>query len=139
MRLRLWQKFRVDFCLKFGIIPASLPAGKLISPSLPRHYVWRAGQGFRSSRPKSNKLLKIVLNLSATSFGEMEAMTVCAEWKNLSAVALAKADQSKHINYAKRTQFSKKSNVYKSSINNGLQRKINNGHLVKTNPNEANL
>jgi exodeoxyribonuclease VII large subunit len=42
-------------------------------------------------------------------------------------------------NYAKRTQFPKKSNVYNRSFNNELQRKINNGHLVKTNPNEANL
>ena len=47
--------------------------------------------------------------------------------------------QSKMINYAKQTQFPKKSNVYNRNFNNQLQRKINNGHLVKTNPNKANL
>jgi hypothetical protein len=50
-----------------------------------------------------------------------------------------KINQSKHINYAKRTQFPKKSNVYNPNFNNELQRKIKNGHLVKTNPNKANL
>jgi hypothetical protein len=50
-----------------------------------------------------------------------------------------KPDQSKHINYAKRTQFSKKSNVYNRNFNNELQRKMDNGHLVKTNPNKANF
>jgi len=44
------------------------------------------------------------------------------------------SDQSKIINYAKQTQFAKKSNVYNLSKNNELQRKMNNGHLVKTNP-----
>jgi hypothetical protein len=39
---------------------------------------------------------------------------------NLSAVALAKADQSKHINYAKQSQFPKKSNVYNLNENNEL-------------------
>jgi hypothetical protein len=58
---------------------------------------------------------------------------------NLSAVALAKADQSKITNYAKQSQFSKKSNVYNINKNNELQLKINNGHLVKTNPNKANF
>jgi hypothetical protein len=48
-------------------------------------------------------------------------------------------NQSKIINYAKRSQFFKKSSVYNRSYDNELQRKINNGHLVKTNPNEANL
>jgi len=43
------------------------------------------------------------------------------------------------INYAKRTQFEKKSNVYNRNYDNQLQRKMNNGRLVKTNPNEANL
>jgi hypothetical protein len=42
-------------------------------------------------------------------------------------------------NYAKRTQFSKKSNVYNRSFDKELQRKNENGHLVKTNPNEPNL
>jgi hypothetical protein len=42
-------------------------------------------------------------------------------------------------NYAKRTQFSKKSNVYNRNFNNELQRKTNCGLLVKTNPNKANL
>jgi len=46
-------------------------------------------------------------------------------------------NQSKRVNYAKRTQFSKKSNVYNRNFNNELQRKMNNGHLVKTNPNKA--
>jgi hypothetical protein len=50
-----------------------------------------------------------------------------------------KINQSKHINYAKRTQFPKKSNVYNRNFNNELQRKIHFGHLVKTNPNKANL
>jgi uncharacterized membrane protein required for colicin V production len=56
-------------------------------------------------------------------------MIVCLEWKI----------QSKHINYAKQSQFFKKSNVYNRSFNNELQRKISNGHLVKTNPNKANF
>jgi len=47
--------------------------------------------------------------------------------------------QSKIINYAKRTQFSKKSNVYKSNENNGLRRKNEIGHLVKTNPIKPNF
>jgi hypothetical protein len=42
------------------------------------------------------------------------------------------------INYAKRTQFSKKSNVYNRSFDNELQQKMQIGHLVKTNPNEPN-
>ena len=43
------------------------------------------------------------------------------------------------INYAKRTQFRTKSNFYNRNVNNELQRKIEIGHLVKTNPNKANL
>jgi hypothetical protein len=58
---------------------------------------------------------------------------------DLSAVALAKADQSKQLNYAKRTQFLKKSNVYNRSFDNELQRKSSRGHLVKTNPIKPNL
>jgi hypothetical protein len=50
-----------------------------------------------------------------------------------------KINQSKHINYAKQTQFSKKSNVYNLNNNNELQRKSSFGHLVKTNPNKANF
>jgi hypothetical protein len=50
-----------------------------------------------------------------------------------------KLNQSKMINYAKQTQFFKKSNVYNHSYHNELQRKKQIGHLVKTNPNEANL
>jgi hypothetical protein len=50
-----------------------------------------------------------------------------------------KPDQSKITNYAKQSQFPKKSNVYNRNFNNELQRKTNCGHLVKTNPNEANL
>jgi hypothetical protein len=68
-------------------------------------------------------------NLSATSFGGTEAMIVCLERKN----------QSKHINYAKQSQFSKKSSIYNPNSNNELQRKNEIGHLVKTNPNEPNL
>ena len=48
-----------------------------------------------------------------------------------------KLNQSKQLNYAKRTQFKTKSNFYNGSINNGLQRKNEIGHLVKTNPNKA--
>jgi hypothetical protein len=49
--------------------------------------------------------------------------SLCPLWLklNLSAVALAKADQSKITNYAKQSQFSKKSNVYNRSFDNGLQ------------------
>jgi hypothetical protein len=47
--------------------------------------------------------------------------------------------QSKMINYAKRTQFFKKSNTRKPNRSNELQRKMQIGHLVKTNPNKANL
>jgi len=36
--------------------------------------------------------------------------------------------------YAKQTQFAKKSNAYNRSFYNDLQRKMHNGHLVKTNP-----
>jgi hypothetical protein len=49
------------------------------------------------------------------------------------------SDQSKMNDYAKQTQFFKKSNIYNRNFNNELQRKMNNGHLVKTNPNKANL
>jgi hypothetical protein len=58
---------------------------------------------------------------------------------NLSAVASAKADQSKITNYAKQSQFFKKSNVYNINKYSELQRKNENGHLVKTNPNKPNL
>jgi hypothetical protein len=47
--------------------------------------------------------------------------------------------QSKIVNYAKQSQFSKKSNVYNRNFNNELQRKMQIGHLVKTNPNKANF
>jgi hypothetical protein len=57
----------------------------------------------------------------------------------LSTVALAKEDQSKITNYAKQSQFWKNQNERNLNKNNELQQKINNGHLVKTNPNEANL
>jgi hypothetical protein len=50
-----------------------------------------------------------------------------------------KVFQSKITNYAKRTQFFKKSNVYNLNKNNKLQQKMDNGHLVKTNPNEPNF
>jgi hypothetical protein len=50
-----------------------------------------------------------------------------------------KINQSKQLNYAKRTQFPKKSNVYNRSFNNQLQRKFDNGHLVKTNPIKPNF
>jgi hypothetical protein len=43
------------------------------------------------------------------------------------------------LNYAKQSQFPKKSNVYNLNENNELQRKNEIGHLVKTNPNKANF
>jgi hypothetical protein len=46
--------------------------------------------------------------------------------------------QSKLNDYAKRTQFFKKSNVYNINKYNGLQQKNEIGHLVKTNPNKPN-
>jgi len=48
-----------------------------------------------------------------------------------------KISQSKITNYAKRTQFFKKSNVYNLNKNNELQQKMDNGHLVKTNPKQT--
>jgi hypothetical protein len=68
-------------------------------------------------------------DLSAITFGEAEAAIVCLEQKN----------QSKRVNYAKRTQIFKKSNVYNLNNNKELQQKMANGHLVKTNPNEPNF
>jgi hypothetical protein len=62
-----------------------------------------------------------------------------AETQPVRRSLLAKADQSKTTNYAKQSQFSKKSNVYKLNKNKELQRKIENGHLVKTNPNKPNF
>jgi hypothetical protein len=50
-----------------------------------------------------------------------------------------KFNQSKITNYAKQTQFIKKSNVYKISFDKELQRKMDDGHLVKTNPNKPNF
>jgi hypothetical protein len=47
-------------------------------------------------------------------------------------------NQSKTTNYAKRTQFAGCPNICNASINNELQRKIDNGHLVKTNPIKPN-
>jgi len=47
--------------------------------------------------------------------------------------------QSKLNDYAKQSQFPKKSNVYNSSFNKELQRKMDNGLLVKTNPNKPNF
>ena len=43
------------------------------------------------------------------------------------------------MNYAKQSQFAKKSNAYNLSFYNDLQRKMHNGHLVKTNPIKPNL
>jgi hypothetical protein len=62
--------------------------------------------------------------LSAIASATAETMIVCLEWKF----------QSKHVNYAKQSQFSKKSNVYNRNYDNELQRKNEIGHLVKTNP-----
>jgi len=56
---------------------------------------------------------------------------------DLSAEALTKEDQSKQLNYAKQTQFPKKSNGCNASINKELQRKNQLGHLVKTNPKQT--
>ena len=53
-------------------------------------------------------------------------------------ICLGRKNQSKQQNYAKRSQFFKKSNVYNLNKNNELQQKMDNGHLVKTNPNKAN-
>jgi hypothetical protein len=50
-----------------------------------------------------------------------------------------KPDQSKMINYAKQSQFPEKSNVYNINKYSGLQQKMDNGHLVKTNPIKANF
>ena len=47
--------------------------------------------------------------------------------------------QSKITNYAKRTQFFKKSSIYNLNKNKELQQKMDFGHLVKTNPNEPNF
>jgi hypothetical protein len=46
--------------------------------------------------------------------------------------------QSKITNYAKQTQFFKKSDDCNASIDKQLRRKIEIGHLVKTNPIKAN-
>jgi hypothetical protein len=73
--------------------------------------------------------LWLKLNLSAVACSSAIAL----------ATAEAKVDQSKMINYAKRTQFPKKSNVYNDSFNKELQRKMQIGHLVKTNPIKPNL
>jgi hypothetical protein len=43
------------------------------------------------------------------------------------------------LNYAKQSQFPKKSNVCNINKNKELQRKNEIGHLVKTNPNKANF
>jgi len=43
------------------------------------------------------------------------------------------------VNYAKRTQFPKTKNVYNRNYDKELQRKMNNGLLVKTNPNKPNF
>ena len=43
------------------------------------------------------------------------------------------------LNYAKQSQFRTKSNFYNPNKYNELQQKNENGHLVKTKPNKANL
>jgi hypothetical protein len=43
------------------------------------------------------------------------------------------------LKYAKQTQIKTKSNIYNASYNNDLQRKMQIGHLVKTNPIKANF
>jgi hypothetical protein len=53
-----------------------------------------------------------------------------------SSSALGGKINQNEINYAKQTQFRTKSNFYKPNKNKVLQRKIEIGHLVKTNPNE---
>jgi len=53
--------------------------------------------------------------------------------------ALGGKISQKRVNYAKRTQFFKKSSVYNLNKNNQLQQKMAKGHLVKTNPNEPNF
>jgi hypothetical protein len=69
----------------------------------------------------------------------MDSKNVSKKSLKFNTAALWLYDQSKITNYAKRTQFPKKSNIYNRNFNNELQRKTNNGHLVKTNPNEANF
>jgi len=83
--------------------------------------------------------LWLKLNLSAVACSSAIAFLSSVALAKEEATAEAKADQSKHINYAKRTQFRTKSNVYNRNFNNELQQKKNNGHLVKTNPNKPNL
>jgi hypothetical protein len=53
--------------------------------------------------------------------------------------ALSGKINQNEVNYAKQSQFPKKSNVYNLNENKVLQRKMHNGHLVKTNPNKANF
>jgi len=73
-------------------------------------------------------------DLSRRSFGEGGSEDGSGDF-------LRRKEKTNHqqLNYAKRTQFPKKSNGRNISINNELQRKMQNGHLVKTNPNEPNL
>jgi hypothetical protein len=53
--------------------------------------------------------------------------------------SVVKNVQSKTTNYAKQSQFPKKSNVYNLNENNELQRKMDNGLLVKTNPKQTQI
>jgi hypothetical protein len=99
------------------------------------NHVWSTSFVENTSRPNSprnlrNLRLKISVNL-CKSVSNFSSCLLC--------LFVAENVQSKTTNYAKRTQFPKKSNVYNRNINNELQRKTNNGHLVKTNPNKANF
>ena len=72
-----------------------------------------------------------IMKKQNTVFTLYSLCALCSLWLKIS--------QSKKTNYSKKTQFPKKSNIYNRNFNNELQRKTDNGHLVKTNPNKANL
>jgi hypothetical protein len=80
-------------------------------------------------RPLRNLRLKISVNLG----------NLWLKIPSCLGVLLVANPTKKRINYAKRTQFPKKSNIYNPNFNNELQQKTQIGHLVKTNPNKANF
>jgi hypothetical protein len=91
------------------------------------NHVWSTSFVENTSRPN-------LCDLSGVNLGNFylsNQFNLCNLW--------LKMVQSKITNYAKQTQFPKKSNGCNASINNELQRKNENGHLVKTKPNKANL
>jgi hypothetical protein len=75
--------------------------------------------------------LSVLSGVNLGSIFKVISVNLCNLWlKNV---------QSKITNYAKRTQFSKKSNAHNRSFSNELQRKSSFRHLVKTNPIEPNF